>query len=238
MTLPKALAFDVFGTLVDWRTSVARDAAPVLAALDRADFDPHAFADGWRARYQPAMAAVRDGRRPFVILDTLHRETLEALLRHHGIDPADLGEDRLADLTRAWHRLDPWPDSVAGLARLKTRFPVVALSNGNVALMVALSRHAGFGWDAVLGAEFSHAYKPSPEAYLATARALDLAPPELCLVAAHHGDLAAARECGLMTAHIDRPMEYGGRRAPDADAAQAWDYQAPDLLDLADRLVG
>lgn len=237
MPLPKALAFDVFGTLVDWRASVAREAVPVLAALGRTDIDAHAFADGWRARYQPAMAAVREGRRPFVILDTLHRETLEDLLRHHSIDPAKLGEDRLADLTRAWYRLDLWPDSVEGLARLRTRFPVVTLSNGNVALMVALSRHAGFRWDAVLGAEFSHAYKPSPEAYLATARALGIAPAELCLVAAHHSDLAAARACGLQTAFVARPMEYGGRRAPDADAQQDWDYEAPDLLALATRMT-
>lgn len=210
---------------------------PVLAALNRTDIDPHAFADGWRARYQPAMAAVRDGRRPFVILDMLHRETLEALLHRHDIDPALLGEERLDHLTRAWHRLDPWPDSAAGLARLKVRFPVVTLSNGNVALMVALSRRAGLTWDAILGAEFSRAYKPSPRAYLATAEALGLAPGELCLVAAHHGDLAAARDCGLTTAHIGRPMEYGDRPAPDADAVQEWEYEARDLLDLANQLA-
>lgn len=237
LAFPKALAFDVFGTLVDWRTSIAREAAPVLASLGRSDIDPRAFADGWRRRYQPAMAQVRDGRRPFVILDTLHRETLEDLLHEYGIDPAALGEARLVDLTHAWHRLDPWPDVVEGLARLRTGLPVVTLSNGNIALMVALSRHAGLQWDAVLGAEFSRHYKTSPEAYLATARALGIAPGELCLVAAHHSDLSAARACGLRTAFVARPLEYGGRRAPDTDARQDWDFEAPDLCALATRMT-
>ena len=235
-TIPKALAFDVFGTVVDWRSSIAREAAPVLARLGRSDIDPHAFADGWRARYQPAMQAVRSGERGFVILDVLHRETLEDLLRSHAIDPAALGEAGLDDLTRAWHRLDPWPDSVAGLMRLKARFPIVTLSNGNIALMLAMARRAGLPWDAILGAEVSRVYKPEPESYLATARFLGLAPHELCLVAAHHSDLAAARAARLATAYIDRPMEYGGARAPDADAAQNWDYSADAITRLADRL--
>ncbi|MEG8023614.1 hypothetical protein QP162_02520 [Sphingomonas aurantiaca] len=139
----KALAFDVFGTVVDWRSGIARDAAPVLARLDRSDIDPHVFADGWRKRYQPALEEVRSGRRPFVILDTLHREALEDLLRHHRIDPAAIDDATLDDLTHAWHRLDPWPDSVEGLARLKTRFPIVTLSNGNIALMLDMARRAG-----------------------------------------------------------------------------------------------
>lgn len=233
----RAFAFDVFGTVVDWRTSIARDAAPVLAGLGRADIDPLAFADGWRRRYIPAMAAVREGRRPFVILDVLHREMLEDLLRDRGIDPGALGEERLADLARAWHRLDPWPDAVAGLTRLKALAPIVTLSNGNVALMVAMARRAGLPWDAILGAEFSGHYKPDPESYLATARALGIAPQELCLVAAHHADLAAARACGLKTAYVDRPMEYGGRPAPDADQRQDWEYSVASLIDLADRLA-
>ena len=232
----RALAFDVFGTVVDWRNGVARDAAPVLARLGRSDVDPHAFADGWRARYQPAMAAVRSGERPFVILDTLHRETLEALLRSLDIDPAALGEAGVADLTRAWHRLDPWPDAVEGLTRLKARRPIVTLSNGNIALMLAMARRAGLPWDAILGAEVSRVYKPDPESYLATARFLTIAPADLCLVAAHHSDLAAARACGLATAYVDRPLEYGGRPAPDRDAAQDWDYCADSLTDLADQL--
>ncbi|WP_380782041.1 haloacid dehalogenase type II [Sphingomonas sp. R86520] len=234
----KALAFDVFGTVVDWRSGIARDAAPVLARLGRTDIDPHAFADGWRKRYQPALEEVRSGRRPFVILDILHREALEDLLRYHGIDPGDLGEDALADLTYAWHRLDPWPDSVEGLTRLKRRFPIVTLSNGNIALMLAMARRAGLPWDAILGAEVSGVYKPLPESYLATARMLGIAPGELCLVAAHHSDLAAARAAGLQTAYVDRPMEYGGRAAPDAKAAQDWDHDVDGLVRLAVELGG
>lgn len=234
---PKALAFDVFGTVVDWRSSIARDATPRLAALDRTDIDAGAFADAWRARYQPAMAAVRDGRRSWTVLDVLHREMLEATLHGFGINPATLGEAELADWTDAWHRLDPWPDSVAGLTRLKARVPIVTLSNGNVALMVDLARHAGLPWDAILGAELARAYKPDPRAYLATAAALRLAPGDLCLVAAHHSDLAAARACGLGAAFIHRPQEYGGRAAPDADKAQEWDWEAASIIDLADQLA-
>ena len=235
--LPRAFAFDVFGTVVDWRTSVARESTPHLAALGRADLDPRRFADAWRARYQPAMAAVRDGTRPWVVLDVLHREMLEATLIARGIDPAGVGEDRLADWARAWHRLDPWPDSVAGLDRLRALAPVVTCSNGNVALIVAMARRAGLRWDAVLGAELARAYKPSPAAYLATAAALAIAPGELCLVAAHHSDLAAARACGLRTAFIHRPLEYGGAPAPDADYAQTWGWHATGLDDLADKMA-
>ncbi len=238
MPLPpiKALAFDVFGTVVDWRSGIAREASPILARLGRTDVDPHRFADGWRKRYQPALEEVRSGRRPFVILDTLHRESLEDLLRHHAIDPVALGDDGLSNLTHAWHRLDPWPDSVEGLTRLKTRFPIVTLSNGNIALMLEMARRGGLPWDAILGAEVSRIYKPLPESYLATARMLAIDPAELCLVAAHHSDLAAARAAGLRTAYIDRPLEYGGRPAPDAAAAQDWDHRADSLTQLADDL--
>jgi 2-haloacid dehalogenase len=234
MILPKVLAFDVFGTVVDWRSSIAREATPLLARLGRGDIDPHAFADGWRARYQPAMARVRDGERGFVILDILHRETLEDLLQSLGIEPQAIGEEGLVDLTNAWHRLDPWPDEVAGLTRLKAKFPIVTLSNGNIALMLDMARRAGLPWDAILGAEVSGHYKPDPEAYLATARTLAIEPGELCLVAAHHSDLAAARGCGLMTAYVDRPMEYGGRPAPDRSFAQEWEWSVSNLMDLAD----
>jgi len=233
---PKALAFDVFGTVVDWRTSIARESAAFLAQIDRADIDAHDFADQWRRRYLPAMAAVSGGQRGFVKLDILHREMLEAVLRDLGIDAASLDPALLADWTLAWHRLDPWPDAVAGIARLRTALPVVTLSNGNVSLMVDMARRAGFVWDAILGAEYARAYKPQPTAYLATADALAIEPHELCLVAAHHSDLAAARGCGLMTAYIDRPLEYGGARAPDADAAQDWEYSADSLTTLAAEL--
>lgn len=232
----RALAFDVFGTVVDWRSGIARDAAPILARLNRTDIDPERFADGWRKRYQPALEEVRSGRRPFVILDTLHREALEDLLSYHGIDPTALDEATLVNLTHAWHRLDPWPDSVDGLTRLKTRYPIVTLSNGNIALMLDMARRAGLPWDAILGAEVSRVYKPLPESYLATARMLAIDPAELCLIAAHHSDLAAARAAGLQTAYVDRPLEYGGRPAPDADAAQDWDFSVDSLIRLADEL--
>jgi len=236
MRLPKALAFDVFGTVVDWRSGIARDVAPLLDLLGRTDVTPEAFADGWRARYQPAMARVRSAERPFVILDALHRETLEELLVSLEIDPAAVGEERLRDLTLAWHRLDPWPDAVTGLTRLKRRFPIVTLSNGNIALMLDMARRAGLPWDAILGAEVSGHYKPDAEAYLATARALAIQPDELCLVAAHHSDLGAARAAGLMTAYVDRPMEYGGRPAPDRSFAQEWEWSVGSLTELAELL--
>lgn len=230
----KALAFDVFGTVVDWRTSIAREAGAVFAKIGRDDLDPARFADEWRGLYQPAMEECRSERRPYTRLDVLNRETLDSLLERHGIA---LDEAARADLALAWRRLDPWPDSVAGLTRLKTSFPIVTLSNGNVALMLALARFGGLPWDAILGAEATKVYKPLPQAYLGTADILGLAPGELCLVAAHHSDLAAARACGLATAYVDRPLELGGAPKPDRAAAQDWDYIAGSLTELADRLT-
>lgn len=229
----RALAFDVFGTVVDWRTSIAREAAGFFAVLGREDIDPHGFADAWRGLYQPAMEECRSGRRPYARLDVLNRETLDALLARYGI-AAD--EAAVADLAMAWRRLDPWPDAVAGLTRLKERWPIVTLSNGNVALILEMARRGGLPWDAILGAEATGVYKPLPRAYLGTAEIMGLAPAELCLVAAHHSDLAAARACGLATAYVDRPLEYGGRPAPDRDARQDWNYAAANLMDLAARL--
>ena len=234
--LPKALAFDVFGTVVDWRTSVTREAESFLAAVGRSDVDAAAFADAWRGQYIAAMIGMRKSGRAFVPLDVLHREMLEAALRERDIDPASLDEARLADWTRAWHRLDPWPDTVEGLTRLKARLPIVTLSNGNIALLLAMARRAGLPWDAILGAEVSGAYKPDRQAYLHTAEVLGIAPGELCLVAAHHGDLAAARACGLLTAYVDRPDEYGGAPAPDAHYVQDWEWSASSLTELADLL--
>ncbi len=233
MTVPKALAFDVFGTVVDWRSGIARDAAPFLADIGRGDLDPHVFADEWRGLYQPAMEECRSGRRPYTRLDILNRETLDQLLRRHDVDPVAIDDDRLDDLAFAWRRLDPWPDAVEGLVRLKAHVPVVTLSNGNVALTMAMARRAGLPWDAILGAEATGIYKPLRESYLGTADILGIAPSDLCLVAAHHSDLAAARAAGLMTAYVDRPMEYGGARAPDADFEQSWDYRADTITGLA-----
>ena len=234
--LPKALAFDVFGTVVDWRTSITRESALFLKKIGLGERDPAAFADAWRAQYIAAMIGMRKSGRAFVPLDVLHREMLENTLREWGADPAWLDEGLLADWNRAWHRLDPWPDTVAGLTRLKTRFPIVTLSNGNIALLLEMARRAGLLWDAILGAEVSGAYKPDRRAYLHTAEVLGIAPEELCLVAAHHGDLAGARACGLLCAYVDRPDEYGGAPAPDAHHEQAWEWSATSLTDLADQL--
>lgn len=230
---PKALAFDVFGTVVDWRSSIAAVAAPVLAAAGRADLDAFAFTDAWRAKYISGMRAFGQSGRGFVKLDVLHREMLDALLAEIKLD---LSEDDRQALVLGWHRLDPWPDSVEGLTRLKQRFPIVTCSNGHIALMVNMARHAGLPWDAILGAEIAQAYKPAPAAYLGTAQALDIEPHELCLVAAHHGDLAAARAVGLQCAFVQRPMEYGGAPAPDLHYEQQWKYRATSLIDLADQL--
>jgi len=230
----KALAFDVFGTVVDWRSSIAREAAAFFSAIGRTDIDPAGFADQWRGLYQPAMEECRSGRRPFVRLDILNRETLDTLLERHKV--AGVDEARLADFAFAWRRLDPWPDAGPGLTRLKARFPVVTLSNGNIALMLEMARRDGLPWDAILGAEVTQSYKPDPRAYLGTAEILGVTPAELCLVAAHHSDLAAARACGLATAYVDRPLEYGGRPAPDRHLSQDWDYDAASLIDLAEQL--
>jgi len=233
----RAVVFDVFGTVVDWRGGVAREAAPFLARHGAAQVDAGAFADAWRRRYSPAMEAVRSGRRPFVRLDVLHRENLEQVLQEFGIAAAAIPEAELAQLNTAWHRLDPWPDAVAGLARLKTRYIIAPLSNGNISLMVNMAKRADLPWDAILGAEVAQAYKPMPEAYLRTAEALGLQPAQVCLAAAHNGDLAAARQCGLATAFFPRPTEHGPGQTTDLHPAQAWDVVARDMVDLADRLL-
>jgi 2-haloacid dehalogenase len=232
----QALVFDVFGTVVDWRTGVAREAAPFLARHGAAGADPAAFADAWRSRYAPSMEAVRSGRRPFVRLDVLHRENLLATLPAFGIDPDAVPAEAIDALALAWHRLDPWPDVVAGLARLKARFIVAPLSNGNIRLMLDMAKRAGLPWDAILGAEVAQAYKPAPEAYLRTAETLGLPPGAVCLVAAHNGDLAAARRCGFATAFVARPTEHGPAQTTDLRPEQDWDWVAPDFGALADQL--
>jgi 2-haloacid dehalogenase len=228
----RALVFDVFGTVVDWRTGVAREAR---AFLERhaPGVDPFAFAAAWRRRYQPAMDDVRSGRRPFVRLDVLHRENLEAVLPEFGIEPSSVPADALDELNLAWHRLDPWPDSVAGLTRLKQRFIIAPLSNGNIVLMLDMAKRAGLPWDAILGAEVARAYKPQPEAYLRTAEVLALRPEQVCMVAAHNGDLAAARNCGLKTAFVPRPEEHGPGQTTDLEPEQDWTMVARDFVDLA-----
>jgi 2-haloacid dehalogenase len=233
----RALVFDVFGTVVDWRSGVARDAAPFLARHAKSRVDPGAFADAWRQRYDPAMDAVRSGRRPFVRLDVLHWENLVAILPAFGIDPAKVPAAELDELNLAWHRLDPWPDVVAGLTRLKRRYVIAPLSNGNVILMLDMAKRAGLPWDAILGAELAQAYKPDPEAYLRTVDILAMRPDEVCMVAAHNGDLAAARACGLATAFVPRPTEHGPGQTRDPRPEQDWDVVAPDFGALAEKFT-
>jgi 2-haloacid dehalogenase len=230
----KALTFDVFGTVVNWRDSIAREAKSFLGPKGY-DKDWHVFADRWRARYQPAMDKVRKGERPWVKLDDLHRENLADLLQEFGI--AGLGEADVDHLNRAWHRLDGWPDTVEGLTRLKRKFILATLSNGNVALMVNMAKHAGLPWDCVLGAEPARAYKPDPEAYLASCRLLDLEPSQVLMVAAHNGDLRAAKAQGLRTAFVPRLTEYGSAQQFDvvADPSCA-EMVVESFTELATRL--
>ena len=229
----QALGFDVFGTVVDWRNSIIREAT-ALAAQKGIEGDWARFADAWRALYQPAMDEVRSGRRPWTKLDVLHRESLEKLLPEFGL--TGLSEAERDHLNKAWHRLDPWPDAVAGLTRLKSKFTIATLSNGNVALMVDMAKRAGLPWDMVLGAEVTRHYKPQPECYQISAELLGLRPDELMLVAAHAGDLRAAAATGLHTAFVSRPDEYGPTRKPDAPAAGEFDFLARDFEDLAGQL--
>jgi 2-haloacid dehalogenase len=230
----KALTFDVFGTVVDWRTSIAREGAALGRAKGITHVDWVQFADAWRGLYQPAMTRVRKGERPWTRLDTLHRESLDALLVQFGIK--GLAEDEIDHLNRAWHRLDPWPDAVEGLTRLKRRFVLATLSNGNIALMVNMARHGGLPWDAILGAEPTQHYKPQPETYLGTADMLGLRPEQCLMVAAHNNDLVAAARCGLRTAFVARPTEHGPAQTSDLRAEHAFDVVARDFIDLAANL--
>ena len=230
MTLAvKALFFDVFGTLVDWRTSIAREAKVLLEPRGHA-VDWFAFADAWRGEYQGAMEEVRAGRIPFCKLDVLHRRNLDLILPRFGL--AALGEGDRRALNLAWHRLDAWPDVADGLRRLKRRFWLAPVSNGNISLMVDLARRNDFPWDAILGAEVAGDYKPKARVYLAAAEAFDLEPRQCMMVAAHSSDLAAAAAAGLRTAHVARPDEKGkgrGERAPSVGV----DYAAKDIGDLS-----
>ena len=228
----KALLFDVFGTLVDWRGGIGREAEALLAPRGIA-LDWGAFADAWRAQYQPAMEEVRSGRLPFGKLDALHRRNLDVVLGAFGLGQVD--EAARAELNLAWHRLDAWPDVTAGLARLRRRFRVAPCSNGNVSLMADLARRNDWAWDAVLGAEFARAYKPMPVVYLTSAAAFDCAPAEAMMVAAHSSDLAAAAAAGLRTAFIARADEAGPGLG-ETVAKVPVDLSAANLLDLADRL--
>lgn len=227
----KALFFDVFGTLVDWRTSIAREAQTILTPLN-ISMDWLGFADAWRSEYQPAMEEVRSGRIGYTKLDTLHRQMLEKILPRFGLQ--DLDCKTLAELTLAWHRLDAWPDVQAGLARLRKCFLIAPVSNGNVALMADLARHNGLHWDAILGAEIARDFKPRPAVYLAAADAFNLKPSQCLMCAAHASDLAAAAACGLRVAYIVR-----ARESPVASAVapnMPLELSVQDTLELAERL--
>ncbi len=229
MELPRILAFDVFGTVVDWHGSIVREVALLYPQVD-AD----ALALAWRAGYQPAMQAVRSGGRGFVRLDVLHREILDGLLPSFGL--AHLSEPEREHLNRVWHRLDPWPDAVAGIARLKRRCTVVPLSNGNIGLLTAMAKRAGLPWDAVLSAEVFAAYKPDARTYCGVAEVFGVSPQAVMMVAAHQDDLDAARAHGLQTAYVERSAEFGAQRPKDVSGSPLNTLHARDLLHLADRL--
>jgi 2-haloacid dehalogenase len=229
----EALVFDVFGTCVDWRSGITR-AVGAVAREKRVAVDGAAFADGWRGKYQPSMEKVRSGQRPWTILDVLHRESLDSLLPQFGLEGLD--EAERDDLNRAWHRLDPWPDVVEGLTRLKKRYIISPLSNGNIALLANMAKRAGLPWDAILGAELARAYKPRPEVYLRCAEALGLAPAAVMMVAAHNSDLVTATGCGLQTAFVPRPAEYGPNQTSDLVPEREFDVVATDFIDLANQL--
>ena len=228
----KACVFDVFGTTVDWRTSIAREAKSFFAEKNISQVDPLEFAVEWRKLYQPSMEEVRSGRRAWTILDVLHRESLLALLQRYAI--SGLSEADIDHLNRAWHRLDPWPDVVEGLTRLKRKVIIAPCSNGNISLMVNMAKRAGLPWDCVLGAETARAYKPMPEAYLSACRLLGLAPAQVMMVAAHNGDLKAAKAQGLATAFVARPTEHGpGQKTDLAPDPACVDIAPRDFVELA-----
>ncbi len=228
----KALIFDVFGTVVDWRGSLIREGEE-LGRKKNLDVDWATFADEWRGRYAPSMDRVRRGELPWMNLDALHRTSLEELLEEFGIE--DLSEEDIDHLNKAWHRLDPWPDSVAGLARLKERYVISTFSNGNVALLTDMAKRAGLPWDLILSAELVKHYKPDPETYMMAPNLLDLRPDEVMLVAAHPSDLRAAQTYGLRTVYVLRPLEWG----PEGEAEPAdpsFDIVVESLTELAGKL--
>ncbi|MGV9861436.1 haloacid dehalogenase type II [Rhodococcus koreensis] len=231
----RAVLFDTFGTVVDWRTGIA-SAVAGYAERRQLELDAAAFADRWRDRYQPSMEPIRCGAREFVTLDTLHRENLDAALLESGIDPADHDAGELDDLSRVWHELTPWPDSVPGLTAIRSDYIIGPLSNGNTSLLLDMAKNAGIPWDVIIGSDSNRMYKPHPRAYLHTAQLLGLHPGEVMLAAAHNGDLEAAQAAGLATAFILRPLEHGPHQTTDLAPTGSWDISATDITDLAAQL--
>jgi 2-haloacid dehalogenase len=226
---PRILAFDIFGTVVDWRTSIANE----VEAL-RPGVDGSAFALAWRAGYAPAMQRVMRGELGWTLVDDLHRMILDSILPV--FDLQDMAEEERRHLNAAWHRLDAWPDAAAGLTRLKMRYTLCTLSNGNLGLLTNMAKRAGLPWDCILSAEVFRAYKPDPATYLGVAMVFGVVPEQVMMVATHQSDLAAARNCGLQTAYIERPFEYGPGQAKDSSPNPANTVHATDLLQLADQL--
>ena len=230
--LPQILCFDVFGTVVDWHSSIAREVRAVDPGVDG-----EAFALAWRAGYQPAMRRVMSGELGWTLIDDLHRMILDGILEQFGLlGLKGLSEAQKQHLNKAWHRLDPWPDVVAGLTRLKQKHTICTLSNGNIGLLTNMAKRAGLPWDCILSAEVFRAYKPAPATYLGAAKVFDVPPGQVMLVAAHQDDLAAARACGLQTAYIERPLEFGLAQPKDVSPDAANTLHAKDMLALADQL--
>ncbi len=225
----KVLAFDIFGTVVDWHGSIVKEVSALYPQVDA-----NAFALAWRAGYQPAMSRVRSGELGWTRIDDLHRLILDDLLPRFGLQ--HLSETERVHLNRVWHRLDAWPDSVEGLKRLKCKYTICSLSNGNLGLLTNMAKRAGLPWDCVLSAEVFKAYKPDPATYLGVANLFDVQPNEVMLCAAHHDDLAAARACGLGTAYIERPFEFGTAQPKDVSPQAGNDFHAKNIIHLADLL--
>lgn len=222
----KVLAFDVFGTVVDWHRTIAHEIDAMGLRVDG-----NTFALAWREGYKPAMQRVMDGELDWTLIDDLHRMILDGLLERFGI--SHLSEDEIRHLNKVWHRLDPWPDSVEGLTRLKSRYMICTLSNGNIGLLADMAKHAGLPWDCILSSEVFGKYKPDPATYLGVAKVFDVAPEEVMLVAAHQDDLAGARVCGLKTAYIERPREFGPRWRKDVRPHPENTLHAKSIVELA-----
>jgi len=225
----KVLAFDVFGTVVDWYSSVRREVETVLPNVDA-----EAFTLDWRDGYGPAMQRVASGELGWTLIDDLHRMILDNLLDKYIVD--GLSEDEKCELNKVWHRLDPWSDSVEGLTRLKSRYSICTLSNGNLGLLADMAKHGGLPWDLILSAEVFRQYKPHPDTYTGVANVFDVPPSSVMLVAAHHNDLAAARDCGLATAYIERPAEFGPSKPKDVSPRSENTYHANSITNLATQL--
>ena len=228
----RAVLFDTFGTVVDWRGGITA-AATELFRRHGVDLDGAGFADAWRGMYQPSMAPIREDTREFATLDVLHRESLRTLLADRDLS-GEFDEHEIDALVHAWHRLPPWPDSIDGLLAIRAHYVVGPLSNGNTSLLTDMAKHAGLPWDVILGSDVRRAYKPSPAAYLAPAELLDLAPGEIMLVAAHNDDLRHALSVGLATAFVARPTEHGPNQATDLTAADDWDVCVTSIVELAE----